>query len=110
MSCEAEELEEKATASAPSSNTNSIVFEASTQTPTNEQCDSPLFSQKGYCLKTSGHSNSALINIHKMRQNDQVNRREPSRFACKDTKHKLRYCMTINLLSPLIIGYPSIKT
>lgn len=51
-----------------------IVFEAATQTPTGEQCDSPLFTQRGYCLKTAGHSSSALTNIHKMRQNDQVRR------------------------------------
>lgn len=72
MSCEAEEVEEKTTPPTPATNNNNIVFEAATQTPTNEQCDSPMFSQRGYCLKTSGHSNNALINIHKMRQNDQV--------------------------------------
>lgn len=49
-----------------------VVFEAATQTPTNEQCNSPLFTQKGYCLKTTGHSNQALNNIQKMRQHDQV--------------------------------------
>lgn len=72
MSCEAEEVVEKTTSSPPAPNTNNIVFEAATQTPTSEQCDSPMFSQRGYCLKTSGHSNNALINIHKMRHNDQV--------------------------------------
>ncbi|CAH1118683.1 unnamed protein product [Phaedon cochleariae] len=51
-----------------SSPTNSIVFEASTQTPTNEiPCDI-LFNQKEYSLKTCGHSNQALTNIHRMRQ------------------------------------------
>lgn len=50
----------------------SVVFEASTQTPTNETCDSLLYTQKGYCLKTSGHSYHALTNIHRMRQNGQV--------------------------------------
>lgn len=63
---EPEGVEEKA------SPTTSIVFEASTQTPTNEVCDSPLFTQKGYCLKTTGHSHQALTNIHKMRQHGQV--------------------------------------
>lgn len=61
-----ESAEEKA------SPTTSIVFEASTQTPTNEICDSPLFTQKGYCLKTTGHSYQALTNIHRMRQHGQV--------------------------------------
>ncbi|XP_074039485.1 kelch-like protein 17 isoform X1 [Leptinotarsa decemlineata] len=50
----------------------SIVFEASTQTPTNEIYDSPLFTTKGYCLKSSGHSNQALTNIHRMRQHGQL--------------------------------------
>lgn len=51
---------------------SSVLFEASTQTPTDEQCDSPLFTQKGYVLKTNNHSTTALVNIHKMRQNEQV--------------------------------------
>ncbi|XP_056633615.1 kelch-like protein 17 isoform X1 [Diorhabda sublineata] len=51
---------------------SNIVFEAATQTPTNELCDSPLFTQKGYCLKTSGHSVQALTNIHKMKQHGQL--------------------------------------
>lgn len=50
----------------------SIVFEAWTQTPTNETCDSILYTQKGYCLKTSGHSYHALTNILRMKQNGQV--------------------------------------
>lgn len=52
--------------------TSNILFEASTQTPTNEQCDSPLFTHKGYCLKTTGHSTHALTNIYKMKQHGQV--------------------------------------
>ena len=52
--------------------TAGTLFEASTQTPTSEQCDSPLFTEKGYCLKTAGHSNSALRNMYKMKQNGQV--------------------------------------
>lgn len=60
--------ESRGEASAPTS----VVFEASTQTPTSEHCDSPMFTQKGYCLKTSGHSHLALSNIHKMRQHGQV--------------------------------------
>ncbi|XP_065168992.1 kelch-like protein 17 [Atheta coriaria] len=51
---------------------SSVLFEASTQTPTDEQCDSPLFTQKGYVLKTNNHSTTALVNIHKMRQNEQL--------------------------------------
>nr|CAI5856197.1 unnamed protein product [Callosobruchus analis] len=62
--------EKPSPASTPS--TSSVVFEASTQTPTNETCDSPLFSQKGYSLKTSGHSLHALTNIQKMRQSGQL--------------------------------------
>ncbi|CAH0549759.1 unnamed protein product [Brassicogethes aeneus] len=50
---------------------SSIVFEASTQTPTNEVCDSPLFTQKGYCLNTKDHSTLALNNIQKMREHGQ---------------------------------------
>ncbi|XP_044764254.1 kelch-like protein 17 [Coccinella septempunctata] len=50
----------------------SVVFEASTQTPTNEQCDSPFFTQKGYCLNTADHSNHALNNIQRMRQHGQL--------------------------------------
>lgn len=50
----------------------SVVFEASTQTPTNETCDSILHTQKGYCLKTTGHSYHALTNIHRMKQSGQV--------------------------------------
>lgn len=50
----------------------SIVFEAATQTPTSEGLDSPLFTNKGYCLKTSGHSVQALGNIQRMRQHGQV--------------------------------------
>nr|CAH7766918.1 unnamed protein product [Callosobruchus chinensis] len=62
--------EKPSPASTPS--TSSVVFEASTQTPTNETCNSPLFSQKGYSLKTSGHSHHALTNIQKMRQSGQL--------------------------------------
>lgn len=51
---------------------SNIVFEASTQTPTNEPCDSPMFTQKGYCLKTNGHSVQALTNMQRMRQHGQV--------------------------------------
>lgn len=51
---------------------NSVVFEASTQTPTNETCDSILYTQKGYSLKTTGHSYHALTNIHRMKQTGQV--------------------------------------
>lgn len=78
MSCEAEETQEtektppSPTPSTSTLNTTSVVFEAATQTPTSEQCDSPLFTQKGYCLQTTGHSCHALTNIHKMRQHDQV--------------------------------------
>lgn len=50
----------------------SVVFEASTQTPTNETCDSPLFTQKGYCLNTKDHSVLALGNIYKMKEHGQV--------------------------------------
>lgn len=54
-----------------------IVFEASTQTPTTETCESsPLFSQKAYYLKTDGHSFTALNNIHKMKQHGQVKNKE----------------------------------
>lgn len=59
--------------SASSTSTTGIVFEASTQTPTSENCDSPLITQKGhYSLTTSDHSNNALTNIYKMRQHGQV--------------------------------------
>lgn len=78
MNSESEETEDKPQAS-PKSETSStsgastgVVFEAATQTPTSEHCDSPLFTQKGYCLKTTGHSNNALTNIQRMRQHDQV--------------------------------------
>lgn len=67
MSCEEEVTEE-----CSSSNGTNVVFEASTQTPTNEVCDSPLLTQKGYCFKTAGHSNQALTNIHRMREHGQV--------------------------------------
>lgn len=68
MSCELEDVQ------GTSGNTSTnIASEASTQTPTNEQCDSPMFTQKGHCLKTNGHSNLALSNIQKMRQHGQVN-------------------------------------
>ncbi|EFA04963.1 kelch-like protein 17 isoform X1 [Tribolium castaneum] len=49
-----------------------VVFEASTQTPTNEDCESPLFTPKGYCLKTVEHSSLALGNIQKMKQQGQL--------------------------------------
>ncbi|CAG9861996.1 unnamed protein product [Phyllotreta striolata] len=52
--------------------TASVVFEASTQTPTNELCDSPMFNQRGYCLKTAGHSAQTLMNIQKMREHGQL--------------------------------------
>lgn len=82
-----EEVDEKP--SVPSSSTNNIVFEAATQTPTSEQCDSPMFSQRGYCLRTSGHSSNALVNIHKMRQNDQVSthRKFRSVLVCWEKRH-----------------------
>ncbi|XP_030759639.1 kelch-like protein 17 isoform X1 [Sitophilus oryzae] len=51
---------------------SSIVFEASTQTPTSEGLDSPLFTNKGYCLKTTGHSAQALGNIQRMRLHGQL--------------------------------------
>ncbi|XP_066257660.1 kelch-like protein 17 [Euwallacea similis] len=54
------------------SGSSSIVFEASTQTPTSEGFDSPLFTNKGYCLKTTGHSTHALGNIQRMRQHGQL--------------------------------------
>lgn len=50
----------------------SIVFEASTQTPTTEVLDEPIFTSKACSLKKSGHSVSALENIHRMRQHGQV--------------------------------------
>ncbi|XP_025834257.1 kelch-like protein 17 [Agrilus planipennis] len=51
----------------------SIVFEASTQTPTNETCDSPIMTAKGhFCFSTSEHSTNALTLIHKMRQRGQL--------------------------------------
>ncbi|GJQ83409.1 hypothetical protein Trydic_g14191 [Trypoxylus dichotomus] len=56
---------------AATSSTN-VVFEASTQTPTNEHCDSPLFTPRGYCLRTNDHSNHALMNIYKMKQHGQL--------------------------------------
>lgn len=49
-----------------------VVFEASTQTPTNEECTSPIYSQKGHLHKSSNHCENALTNIHKMRQTQQV--------------------------------------
>lgn len=66
MKCDCDDIQE-----ASISSTN-VVFEASTQTPTTETCDSPLFSQQRYCLKTDGHSYNALNNIHKMQQHGQV--------------------------------------
>lgn len=66
MKCDCDDAQE------PSTSSTNVVFEASTQTPTTETCDSPLFSQQGYCLKTDGHSNNALNNIHKMKQHGQV--------------------------------------
>jgi hypothetical protein len=66
MNCDNEEL---SPTSAPTVN---VVFEASTQTPTNEDCESPLFTQKGYCLKTAEHSHNALSNIQKMKHQGQV--------------------------------------
>lgn len=49
-----------------------VVFEASTQTPTNEESDSPVFAQKGQLHKSVNHCETALTNIYKMRQNRQV--------------------------------------
>ncbi|CAH1380709.1 kelch-like protein 17 [Tenebrio molitor] len=66
MNCDNEEL---SPTSAPPVN---VVFEASTQTPTNEDCESPLFTQKGYCLKTAEHSHNALSNIQKMKHQGQL--------------------------------------
>ncbi|KAK4877917.1 hypothetical protein RN001_010423 [Aquatica leii] len=67
---ETEELQLPTTSTTP---TSSVVFEASTQTPTSENCDSPLVSPKGnYSLTTSDHSNNALTNIYKMRQHGQL--------------------------------------
>lgn len=80
MSCECEENVQETTTikviplttTTTTANPN-VVFEVSTQTPTTETCESsPLFSQKGYCLKTDGHSFTALNNIHKMKQHGQV--------------------------------------
>lgn len=74
MSCECEDTTKETTNTTNdtlSTNPN-VVFEASTQTPTAETCESPLFSPKGYCLKTNGHSYTALNNIHKMKQHGQV--------------------------------------
>lgn len=51
---------------------SNVVFEVSTQTPTTEMRESPLFTQRGYCLKTNGHSHTALNNIHKMKQHGHV--------------------------------------
>lgn len=62
----------ESTESSESTVSTNILFEASTQTPTNEHCDSPLFTPKGYCLKTNDHSNHALTNIYKMKQLGQV--------------------------------------
>lgn len=67
MNCECNDIKESSTSTNPN-----VVFEASTQTPTTETCESPLFSPKGYCLKTDGHSHTALNNIHKMKQHGQV--------------------------------------
>ena len=72
MSCENEELPLPSPTTAQAIN---VVFEASTQTPTNEDCESPLFTPKGYCLRTAEHSSSALSNIQKMKQQGQVCRR-----------------------------------
>lgn len=57
-----------------------LVFEASTQTPTNEECASPLFSPKGYHLKTTEHPIHALGNIQKMRHQGEVSFNAFSRF------------------------------
>ncbi|XP_050302489.1 kelch-like protein 17 [Anthonomus grandis grandis] len=51
---------------------SSIVFEASTQTPTSEALDSPLFSTKGYSLRNASHSVHTLGNIQRMRQHGQL--------------------------------------
>lgn len=66
MLCENDELSPNSSAPV------NVVFEASTQTPTSEECASPLFTPKGYCLKTAEHSSNALSNIQKMKYQGQV--------------------------------------
>ncbi|KAF5283994.1 hypothetical protein FQR65_LT13628 [Abscondita terminalis] len=71
MNSEIEELQLATTST--TTPTSGVVFEASTQTPTSENCDSPLVSPKGnFSLTTSDHSNNALTNIYKMRQHGQL--------------------------------------
>lgn len=49
-----------------------VVLEASTQTPTNEDSDSPVFTKNGQMHKSANHYETALSNIYKMRQTKQV--------------------------------------